>query len=196
MVRSLKIKTQLNKDLEYKLNERIKAERKLIKDNLALKNDVMNKMKLLRITHRRLNEEIQEKKELIEDLDSSEKMAKLGHATTGVIHDLKNPIAIIKSAAKYLEFKLIDEDEELANLTEIMISSVDRIDLSINNLLDYARPNALILQHEDLYKMITDICNGLKIKALESRVKIITEIKNEIPDTLLDKEQFGRMLIC
>ncbi|MCA9542624.1 MAG: hypothetical protein KC620_27195, partial [Myxococcales bacterium] len=76
----------------------------------------------------------------------SEKLATVGRLAAGVAHEVRNPLAVIKSSAALLAESVPPDDAGLATAATFIQEEVDRLDAFISALLDYSRPRPAELQ--------------------------------------------------
>jgi two-component system sensor histidine kinase HydH len=93
--------------------------------------------------------DLREIRELQEKVRRSERLAALGRLSSGVAHEIRNPLSSIKGFAQYFrdKFEVGSEDKSYA---DIMIQEVERLNRVITQLLDFGRPKEL---HLDLYPL-------------------------------------------
>jgi signal transduction histidine kinase len=75
-----------------------------------------------------------------ESLRRAERLKTLGEMAAGMAHEVKNPLAAIRSSAQILAGHVTGKDAEFAG---IVVSEVDRLNRVVNEFLDYARPAPL-----------------------------------------------------
>lgn len=100
-----------------------------------------------------LIQDISDVKELQVELRRNERLAALGKMAAGVAHELRNPLSSIKGLTLLLKRKIHD-DEEGTNTADILVQEVERLNRSIGELLDYARPEKLELEKVDIFDII------------------------------------------
>ena len=98
-------------------------------------------------------------------LAQSEKLAALGQLAAAVAHEVRNPLAVIRSAAQGLAESLPAGDEEAQRAYAFITAEIDRLGSVVTSLLAFARPlrveptavsvhdlfdRALLLAHDEL----------------------------------------------
>ena len=68
----------------------------------------------------------------------NERLAAIGEVSASMAHNIKNPLATVKSSAEILQ-KNSKNDEEIKNVIKRMNRSIDTISHQINDVLNYAR---------------------------------------------------------
>jgi two-component system, NtrC family, sensor histidine kinase HydH len=68
-----------------------------------------------------------------------EKLASLGRAAACVAHEVRNPLAVIRSAAALLVERAPATDDEQAKAARFIVEEVDRLDGFVRRLLDFSR---------------------------------------------------------
>jgi signal transduction histidine kinase len=89
-----------------------------------------------------------------ESLRHAERLKSLGELAAGMAHEVKNPLAAIRSSAQILTERLSGKEAEFAR---IVVSEVDRLNRVVNEFLDYARP-APLKREPVLLSALLDSC--------------------------------------
>jgi two-component system sensor histidine kinase HydH len=99
-----------------------------------------------------LIQDISKIRELEKMVQRNERLAALGKMAAGVAHELRNPLSSIKGLAVLLRSKL-KKDKQGTDTADILVEEVERLNRSIGELLDFARPPKLqreLIQIEDV----------------------------------------------
>ncbi len=81
---------------------------------------------------------VTEKKHLEKSLIQSEKLAAIGLLSSGIAHELRNPLNIIETARYFMSEFLPVEDQEMRDKLEIIRKNIQRASSIINNLLEFS----------------------------------------------------------
>lgn len=82
---------------------------------------------------------VTEKKKLEKTLIQSEKLATIGLLSSGIAHELRNPLNIIETARYYIQDFLNDPNPDIKVKLDIIRKNVQRASKIINNLLEFSR---------------------------------------------------------
>lgn len=95
--------------------------------------------------------------EIESELELSRRMAAIGRLTSGVGHEVKNPINAIVVHLELLKNKLDSSDAKALRHLEIIESEIQRLDRVVQTLVDFSRPVELRLQESDLRGVVTSV---------------------------------------
>jgi two-component system sensor histidine kinase HydH len=87
-------------------------------------------------------------------LAQSEKLAALGQLATAIAHEVRNPLAIMRSAAQGLLEGTGPVDAELRQASGFMIAEIDRLHSVVTSLLAFARPVQLRRRAVDVPELL------------------------------------------
>src|SRR5208283_624568 len=95
--------------------------------------------------------------EIESELELSRRMAAIGRLTSGVGHEVKNPINAIVVHLELLKTKLGDASASAAHHLEVIDAEIHRLDRVVQTLVDFSRPVELQLREQDLRQPIGDV---------------------------------------
>lgn len=95
--------------------------------------------------------------EIESELELSRRMAAIGRLTSGVGHEVKNPINAIVVHLELLKNKLGRDNEPATRHLEVIDAEIHRLDRVVQTLVDFSRPVELQLQEQDLRQVFGDV---------------------------------------
>ena len=91
------------------------------------------------------------------ELELSRRMAAIGRLTSGVGHEVKNPINAIVVHVELLKSKLEGASAPAIRHVEVIEAEIRRLDRVVQLLVDFSRPVELQLREQDLRDVIGDV---------------------------------------
>ncbi|MFT5873444.1 MAG: two-component system sensor histidine kinase HydH [Clostridium sp.] len=139
-------------------------------------------------------ETLQKKEKIEEDLARAEKLASLGHLISGVAHEIRNPLGIIRGTVQLME-RDFKSDERLTEYIRIVKEQSDRESKVIQELLDYARPSKQILMQMDINVLIRSVLSFTNKYIEDKHVTLKNEYEEKIPCVNIDCDKIKQVFV-
>jgi len=141
-----------------------------------------------------LIQDLSQVKSLEEELRRSERMAALGKMAAGVAHELRNPLSSIKGLAILLKSRFQEKstDQETA---DILVQEVERLNRSIGELLDYARPQKLIKEDVHPEEVVRKTVSLIRMDAESVGVRVEIRMEDDLPLVLADQDKLNQVFL-
>lgn len=135
-----------------------------------------------------------EAKNLKARLIQQEQLATIGNMAAGIVHDLKNPIGLIKGSAELADDSTIGRDER-RQLLRIIEEEANRMILLVQDLLNYSQ-GAISIQRQrvDIKEYVARIKKTIETQFKDKRIQLSITNYDEKP-ALLDPDRFLRVII-
>lgn len=130
-----------------------------------------------------------------QQLIQSEKLAAIGQLTAGIVHDVKNPLAVIVGMADELRGDSNVAPELLRECLTTMRDSAWRASTIVSDLLKFARQSTPEMKRQDLGATISTAVRLTEYLARKSRVVIAKDVPNEPVTVMYDATQIEQVLI-
>jgi signal transduction histidine kinase len=130
---------------------------------------------------------------LVAERADRERLAALGAVAAVIVHEVKNPLGIIRVSASTLEKKFAEGDSG-RELAECIVEEVDRMDSTLRQILSFARPQPPALGPCDVSSLIERTCARMRPQLSASRVRIATDLDGA-PPVQADPQQLERVLV-
>ncbi len=118
-----------------------------------------------------LIQDLSQIKKLESELERAERDAAVGRMAAGVAHEIRNPLSSIKGLALLLKGRL-QEDRSGKEALDLLVAEVERLNRSIGELLDYARPAQLQLEMVEIDEVVRKAVTLLGSDALTGGIAI------------------------
>ena len=142
----------------------------------------------------RMTEIIQRNKAMESNLAQQGKMASLGVLSSGVAHEINNPLGVILGYAGYLESKVSEDDPNYQYIHEIKRES-KRCKKIVQDLLSYARTPRPTLEPTDINGLLQQIVDFAANHTDMRGIKINTMLASGLPAVELDGDQMRQVAI-
>lgn len=130
-------------------------------------------------------EQVQEK------LIRSERLAAVGELASGVGHELRNPLNVIRNCAYLLNMAVTEKgDEEAANTLQVLDKQIDISNKIVTDLLDFTRITPPSPDRVDLKTLINESLSWITVP---EHVTINTNLNSHPMKVRTDAEQISRV---
>lgn len=132
----------------------------------------------------------EERKNMGEQLLYTKKLAIIGEFSSGIAHELRQPLGVIKNAAYFLNMKLKEvTDEKVLRHLAIVEKEVNRANHLITDLLNFARTATPTLKECAINQIVEEALSSFEIP---ENIEVKTELKEDLPTIQADPDQILR----
>ena len=110
------------------------------------------------------------------EIELSRRLAAIGRLTSGVAHEVKNPINAIVVHLELLREKMRESDPDTFRHMDVIGREIHRLDRVVEMLVDFNRPVELRLSDFDLRRLIEDVASLASPEAAKQGVEIKTQL--------------------
>lgn len=137
---------------------------------------------------------VTEQKRLERQLIQNEKLATIGLLSSGIAHELRNPLNTIDTARYYLEDLPLAKDEDVKNKLRIIHKHVRRASNIINNLLEFSRHSERERESIEVNRLLdsTLLLIGKELAANNIELK---KDYGELPSTLFNLDGLKQIFL-
>ncbi|HOV38512.1 MAG TPA: HAMP domain-containing sensor histidine kinase [Spirochaetales bacterium] len=147
---------------------------------------------------RQRNVELQQANEELhlmqEELLKNERLTSLGKFSSMVLHDIRNPVSVIRSYGEMILLNL-ENDERIKKYASSILKETERLNLLLGELLDYSRGEIrLNLSIVELNQFFEKLKSYIATSLEGSHIELC--IENQVTDpVLMDEERMLRVFI-
>lgn len=137
-----------------------------------------------------VHRDITETRNIKDKLIRSERLAAVGELASGVGHELRNPLNVIRNCAYLLHLSLADKaDEDILNTLKLLDRQIDVSNRIVTDLLDFTRIKPPALARVDLNRLVTESLSWVEVP---QNVVVKASLDGNSPGAMIDSEQIGR----
>ena len=129
-----------------------------------------------------------------QQLIQSEKLAAVGQLTAGIVHDVKNPLAVIKGLAEELSEDGVVSPEVAEQLRTIRDNAA-RATRIVTDLLKFARQSNPAMQHQNLGDTVRTAVRLTDFLARKNGVRVQLQVPERGIDATYDATQIEQVLV-
>ncbi len=137
-------------------------------------------------------EDLTEMKKMAEEMKRREKLAAIGELSANMAHEIRNPLASLKSSIELIREASITP-EQRSRLMGIAINEMDRLNTIVTDFLDYARPAKPKMQPCDLHQTL-DRAADVLVGSGHQNVQIKRLYQGPLP-IVADPEMLGQVFL-
>jgi two-component system NtrC family sensor kinase len=137
---------------------------------------------------------IKRNKEMETTLAQQEKMASLGVLSSGVAHEINNPLGVILGYAGHLESKMDPADPNFRYIQDIRKES-KRCKGIVQDLLSYARTPRPALEQTDINALLEQIADFAANHLDLHRMRVVRDFAADAPRIPVDPDQMRQVAI-
>ena len=157
----------------------------------------------LNILNQQLEEKVRERTSQLEERNDelvrtrdellrSEKLAAVGSLAAGVAHEINNPAAIIRGNVEILLMELPSGAEGREEAEEIL-KQTERISRITQNMLTFAREQAIHPQPVDVNSLLDDIVAQVSHQVHIGTIEIVRQFAADLPPLTTDEERLRQV---
>jgi len=136
-----------------------------------------------------------ELKETQDQLIQNEKMAAIGRLTSGVAHQIRNPLGIILMGVEYLDNTLSEKDEQCAGSIKIIKQAVGRANKIIVDILQFSRKAELKFESVDVCELLDNTISLVERSENLKNIKINRNYPKEPVKCKADKNMLQQVVV-
>jgi signal transduction histidine kinase len=161
----------------------------VIEKSLERYNTLQEKQRL----EKEIHQAYMKLKEAQNELIQSEKMAALGEFSSGVAHEVRNPLSVILGGVEFLEMNLPQKTEDTTMAITKIKEATIKADSIIQGLLQFARPSEVKVENLNPTNLINDTFSFIKYRCPLANIEVHTDFLDDI-GIKVDRNQTQQVL--
>jgi len=129
----------------------------------------------------------------------ADRMAYVGTLSSGLAHEIRNPLNSMNMNVQLIEEELedigIEGESEIRDMLQGTRREVARLERLVSSFLAYARPTDLELRATSINDLVGEILSFLEVEIREKGIVLQTRFAENLPDLSLDPGQMKQALL-
>lgn len=138
--------------------------------------------------------DITEEKYLLKEIEKMNRMSTIAEIATAVAHEVRNPLAGIKTMSQAVEESLGDDDANREYMTRI-IRQVNRLNSLLTEFFNYARPGKPEKVMTSLEEIISDTKPLIKKRLEKGNIELKENYEIDLPPLMVDFNQIQQVFL-
>jgi len=138
-------------------------------------------------------DDITQRRIIEQQLYHADKLSSIGQLAASVAHEIKNPLASIKTLGQLLQEETPSGDGRREYI-DVIVSEVNRLNGVVEKLLTYARPEKSQIRRIAFAEIITPVLALVDHEASRHRVELKAEYPSDL-EILVDSEKIKQVLL-
>lgn len=138
--------------------------------------------------------DITERKLMEERVKERERLACIGQLTALLAHEIRNPLSSVKMNVQILS-KKVNLSGNNRRRIEIVESEIKKLEIILEEVLNFAKPMKLSLEMEDVNEIIEEVLDPLGEKINEKHIMIERNLRENLPKILLDRGKIAQAIL-
>jgi signal transduction histidine kinase len=125
----------------------------------------------------------------------SSQLVALGQVTSGVTHEVKNPLNAMMIHVELLGERLAGASDDVRRSLDVIRGEIGRLDAVVQRFMSLVRPQELQLSALDLNALLAEVSNLLEIEWRPKGIVFRAELDRTLPPLVGDEEMLRRALL-
>ncbi|MGH9328647.1 MAG: ATP-binding protein [Terriglobia bacterium] len=133
--------------------------------------------------------------QLEDEIGLTARLAAMGRLTSGVAHEVKNPLNAMILQLEILRSKLLDRGTEVKPQLDILSKEIRRLDRVVKTFLDFTRPIEIHRTETDLATLVREVFTLAEPHAQRLNVRLVLEPNGSLPPLKVDRDLMKQVLL-
>ena len=129
------------------------------------------------------------------DLVTAGKFAFAGEVAAGVAHEVRTPLGILRSATQLLSRHVPHDRPDAAELADMIVGEVDRVDRVVAGLLELTRPREPSIEPTPLAPLLARAIDFVGAQADSRHIAVRGRFTGGVPPALCDPDQIYQVAL-
>ena len=138
--------------------------------------------------------DIEQKKLMEARMAQADKLASIGELSSGIAHEINNPLGIILG---YTQLLLRSEDGESERSQDLKVieKHVKTCKVIVEDLLSFARGGETVKESADIHQIMDDVLQFLRYEPGRQDIRIVRHYSEDLPEIRVDRKKIRQVIM-
>lgn len=137
---------------------------------------------------------VTKEKVLEKQLIQSAKLASLGELVSCVAHEIRNPLAGIKTGAQFIS-KRLNKKDETSEVLNMIKGEINRLEEVVNSFLDFASPSRSVHKEMKIIDVIEKAISITDDQIKKQNISLLRDYNKDVPAISIDGKQMQQVFL-
>ncbi len=129
-----------------------------------------------------------------EEILRMDRLASLGEISSGIAHEIRNPLAAIKTTAQAMEEEMETDDPKREFLSRI-VKEIDRLDTMLRTFFSFAKPKRPMFVRCDIRDVVKEVLLLLNKDVKNNQIELLEKYAPNLPAVHGDFQQLQQVFL-
>jgi signal transduction histidine kinase len=129
-----------------------------------------------------------------DELIQVERLATAGKMAASFAHEIRNPLSSMRMLTQMLRKPSLTEAKRHQS-QQYILEEIERIDLIVKGLMDFAKPEELKLEKYDLQRLLREIASLMEANLQHHKISLIESYDSAVGPVLFDYDKIKQVII-
>jgi signal transduction histidine kinase len=129
------------------------------------------------------------------ELETADRLAAISRISSGVAHEVKNPLNAMLLHVDVARAKLAHGDTDVSPQMEIIAREILRLDRVVRTFLDFTRPVELKLDNVPMQELVQEIVELARPQASAGKIEVSVQDESEGVEVRVDRDLFKQAVL-
>jgi len=138
--------------------------------------------------------ELREAMPLLNRVRRADQLAGLGFLSARLAHEMRNPLGSMQGLVELMD-KDFQKDDVKRNYVKVILESIERLNVLVEELLKFARPGSEKLELQDINHLLKEAVNFAENGFAAKGIEVIEEYQDNLPLVQIDPQKVYQALL-
>lgn len=138
--------------------------------------------------------ELREAGPLLDRVRRADQLAALGFLSARLAHEIRNPLGSMQGLLELMD-KDFEKGDAKKGYVEVILKSIERLNVLVEELIEFARPGSEVLDLRDITDLLREAVSSAKSEFAENGIEVMEDYQDNLPLVNIDPQKMNRAFL-